>query len=60
MLWPLQIDGDGIHAYCKRHRKVERAEVLERIAREEGPADVWAGGNLENEFEYGNHNSATK
>lgn len=50
-----RMDGDRIRAYVGRCRKVESAEVLERIAREGVPAKVWAGGNLESGMEYGNH-----
>lgn len=55
---PHTIDRDRIRAYFGRHRKVESAGVVEAIAREGVPAEVGAGGSLENGLAYGNHTSA--
>lgn len=53
-------DGDRICAHFQRVHKVESAELLERISQEGVPADVWAGGNLENELEHGNRRNTGK
>ena len=54
------MDGDWIHAYFGRRRKVASAEALEKIAREGVPAEVGAGGNLGSELAYENHRGALK
>ena len=54
------MDGDRIHAYFGRRRKVASAEALEKIARDGVPDEVGAGGNLGSELAYGNHRSALK
>ena len=54
------MDGDRIHAYFGRRRKVASAKALEKIAREGIPDEAGVGGNLGSELAYGNHRSALK
>lgn len=51
------IDSDMIRKCFGRRRRVEGAEVLERINREGIPAEIRTGGDLASELVYGNHRS---
>lgn len=54
------MDSEMIRTYFGRRRKVESAEMLERIAREGVLAEIYVGGNLESELEYRNHRNTVK